>query len=92
MRISGTVRMSNKVQKKSGRSPGPKSDARRRSDQLIQVTLKFRMPGGNIRVHTLEDEEAERWSHWAEAVCFSAWNQGMNPDWSSLNWAIHDQV
>lgn len=63
-----------------------------KSEQLVQVTLKFKLSGGKTRVHTLENEEAQRWRDWADAVCLSAWSQGKNPDWSSLNWAIHELV
>ena len=84
--MSTTIHERTKVRQK------PKTGKQRKSDQLIQVTLKFKIPSGKIRVHTLENEEAQRWRDWADAVCLSAWSQGKNPDWSSLNWAIHEQV
>lgn len=84
--------MSTTIQERANIRQKAKIGKQRKSDQLIQVTLKFKMPGGKIRVHTLANEEAQRWSDWAEAVCISAWNQGVDPDWTTLNWAIHEQV
>jgi hypothetical protein len=69
-----------------------KTARRAKYEQLVEVTLKFKIPGGKTRVYTLENEQAQRWRDWADAVCLSAWNQGTDPDWSSLNWAIHEQV
>lgn len=84
--------MSTTIQELTNSKQSAKIGTQRKAEQLIQVTLTFKMPGGKIRVQTLENDEAQRWSDWTEEVCFNAWNHGIDPDWTALNWAIHEQA